>query len=273
MGDEQPVREEQRARRLREEAHRQLARAPDPFMRQVGVEEIREVGGRDARGEAVAVVGQRLVMIAGDDADSPGDGRMSSKTRSRSSSPWPSSSKRSPSKMSCGGRPYPPLPLDSGQRRFQREQVAMQVADDPRAAPRIALRRPGSPDPAPLPGARRKAAPAPAARSSSISKASTVARIRARTRGGDTASPDGGPVEVAHILHRRDATGSRAPVPPHRQRPRLTERRQAIANRRPARIRPAPAALREARPSAGAHDSGSLATSSPRCRPRSDRRR
>ena len=44
VGRQQPVREEQRPRRLRDEPDGELARAADPFMRQVLIEEVGEVG-------------------------------------------------------------------------------------------------------------------------------------------------------------------------------------------------------------------------------------
>ena len=47
--DEQAVGEEQSARRAREEAHGQLAGALDPFMREVRVQELGEVGRRHGR--------------------------------------------------------------------------------------------------------------------------------------------------------------------------------------------------------------------------------
>ena len=52
VGDEQAVREEQRARRMRRELHRELARALDPFVGDVRVQVVREVAGGDARDEA-----------------------------------------------------------------------------------------------------------------------------------------------------------------------------------------------------------------------------
>ena len=38
MGDEHPIREEQRPRRASEQTHRQLAGPLDPFMREISVE-------------------------------------------------------------------------------------------------------------------------------------------------------------------------------------------------------------------------------------------
>ncbi len=69
MGDEQAIGKEQGARSLREQAHRQLAGALDPFMREVGVQDIREIRRRDARGEPDTVIGQGLVVVARDHAD------------------------------------------------------------------------------------------------------------------------------------------------------------------------------------------------------------
>ena len=69
MGDEHPVGEEERARRAREQSHRQFAGPLDPFMREICIEEIGEVGRLHARSEADAIIGQRLVVIAGEDAD------------------------------------------------------------------------------------------------------------------------------------------------------------------------------------------------------------
>ena len=70
MRDEHPIREEERARRASEQTHGQFAGPLDPFMREIGIEKLGEVGRLNTRSEADAVVGQRLVVIAGEDADS-----------------------------------------------------------------------------------------------------------------------------------------------------------------------------------------------------------
>ena len=69
MCHQQAVGKEERARRVRDETHRDLAGALDPLMGEIGIQEVGEIRWRHARGEVPAIVGQSFVMISGDDAD------------------------------------------------------------------------------------------------------------------------------------------------------------------------------------------------------------
>lgn len=130
MSDEQAVRQEQRVRRLREQSNGKLARALDPLVCEIGVKEVGKVAGRYARSEAVTVVGQRLVMIAGDHANTIRRGENEFENPQQQFEPQPVVVEEIAKEddVRCRAR----LPVaDYGRRGLQREQIPVEIADDP----------------------------------------------------------------------------------------------------------------------------------------------
>jgi hypothetical protein len=128
-----PVRQEQRMRRLLEESNGKLARALDPLMGEVGVEEVREVPRGDARREAGAVIGQRFVMVANHDADPFRRGEDELEDAQKQFEPEAFVVEQIAEQDDVRGRSAVGLgtPPDQRERGLEREQVAVQVADDP----------------------------------------------------------------------------------------------------------------------------------------------
>ena len=133
MSDEHPIREEQRPRRASEQTHGELAGPLDPFMRQISVKKIGEVGRLHTGSEANAVIGQRLVVIAGEDADSLRrvDDQVEYPKQDFKAEPPVVEQVAEEDDAGAGFQTCPFRRADQRQRRLQGEQVSMQVADNP----------------------------------------------------------------------------------------------------------------------------------------------
>jgi hypothetical protein len=117
------------ARRAREEAHRQLAGARDPLVREVRVEELREVRRRHGGGEPRAVVGERLVVVSGEQADGVGALDDELQHPQQHLEPVGAVVEQVAEEDEVGA--WPLRLVGEGERRLEREQVPVQVADEP----------------------------------------------------------------------------------------------------------------------------------------------